>query len=578
MSKENVIEKKQNKFRKWIELNRSNFLVLVVGVPIIFTFFYPLLSGKVTGPSYYIFSMTLVFIFAAMTLSLNLEVGFLGIPNFGKVAFIAVGAYSYAITIDRLQGNYHEGESFLFGLEYTRAYLIVFALFVAIVMTGIFGALLTLPTLRLREDYLAIVTIVAGEIVRVIAFNQQEFGGFAGFFVGNPTVDQFSATEFLAGVFLRRVQLFFVLGIYAILLGIYTFQTRNLDGNDVVLYNSYQRKLLRNSVFAAIIVILFDFFKSEISVSRKILTYKMKFKIFGEPSMGLHLALLSLILGLVLYSTYLKNVLKVYEFFSIMAVFALVNYIVGISVNERRKGLTIFGSNIDNVTNLRTNEWFGMLFAFLVLLLVYVIMEEIANSPFGRTLRAIREDDTSAISVGKSIFEFRLRALIITSAISGLVGAVYAQIITVVSPLQFLPLLTFTLYIMLIIGGTGNNKGAIFGAAIIQLLFQITRGTLFVDSVWYYPDLIESIKQFTYVEANRQINPFNIGLIFVGVMLIVFLIYAPEGIIPEVKKSNPKYYELVKHYDSKLEEEGKLYEFLKSLTKAEETEDWVTND
>lgn len=577
MSEENVIEKKQNKLSKWIDENRSNFLVIVIGVPVVLTFFYPLLSGRVTSPSYYIFSMTLVFIYAAMTLSLNLEVGFLGIPNFGKVAFIAVGGYSYAITIDRLDGRFHEGESLLFGLVYTRAYLILFALIMATVITGIFGALLTLPTLRLREDYLAIVTIVTGEIIRVVAFNQEQFGGFDGYFVGNPTVDQFPATIFLSGVFLKRVQLFFVLGIYAILLGIYTFQTRNIDTNDVILFNLYQRKLFRNSVFVTIIVIIFDFFKTEISVSRELLTYKLKFSIFGEPSIGLHLALLSLTLGLVLYSAYLKNRLRVYEFFSILAGIAFVNYIAGISINETR-GLTIFGSNIDNATNIKSNEWFGMLFAFLILLLVYVIMEEIANSPFGRTLRAIREDDTSAISVGKSIFGFRLRALVIASAISGLVGAVFAQVITIVSPLQYLPLLTFTLYIMLIIGGTGNNKGAIFGAGIVQLLFQITRGTLFQDSVWFYPDLIESFSRFSYVGSNRQISPFNIGLIFVGVMLIVFLIYAPEGIIPEVKKNNPKYYELVKHYDSKQEEEDKLLEFLKSLTKVEETEDWISND
>ena len=123
-------------------------------------------------------------------------------------------------------------------------------------------------------------------------------------------------------------------------------------------------------------------------------------------------------------------------------------------------------------TSINNTNWYFMLLTGGVMYVVYYIMELIYHSPFGRALRAIREDDTSALSIGKSLFGLRLRGLILSNVLTGFVAAFYAMILSNISPQAFLPLLTFQLYIMVIVGGTGNNKGVIFGSILIQILIQ----------------------------------------------------------------------------------------------------------
>ena len=116
-----------------------------------------------SGTRYFLDTFAFVFLFAAMALTLNLEVGYLGLPNFGKVAFVMIGAYSYAM-------------SNVAGLNIFGIGEILTGLIVAMLVTGFSGVILSLPTLKLREDYFAIVTIVAGEILRLVANNEESLG------------------------------------------------------------------------------------------------------------------------------------------------------------------------------------------------------------------------------------------------------------------------------------------------------------------------------------------------------------------------------------------------------------------
>jgi branched-chain amino acid transport system permease protein len=102
-------------------------------------------------------------IFSIVSLSLNLEYGFTGLSNFGKVAFFLIGAYSYTLLV---QAN----------LNFILSFIL--ASFIA----GIFGLFVSLPALRLRADYLAIVTLAFGEVIRIVVKAEHWISLFLSYF------------------------------------------------------------------------------------------------------------------------------------------------------------------------------------------------------------------------------------------------------------------------------------------------------------------------------------------------------------------------------------------------------------
>ena len=105
-----------------------------------------------------------------------------------------------------------------------------------------------------------------------------------------------------------------------------------------------------------------------------------------------------------------------------------------------------------------------LVFVLILLIATYQFLELLIRSPYGRLLRAIREDETAAQSLGKDPAKIRLASLIIGSVIMGLSGGLYATFYAFISPQDILPILTFQIWAMLIVGGAGNNKGAVAGA------------------------------------------------------------------------------------------------------------------
>ena len=108
----------------------------------------------------------------------------------------------------------------------------------------------------------------------------------------------------------------------------------------------------------------------------------------------------------------------------------------------------------------------------VVVALLYLALERLVRSPWGRVLRAIREDETAALALGKSAVKFRLQAFAIGGGIMGLAGAVQAHFIGFIAPENYLPMLTFQVWAMLIVGGSGNNRGAILGAVLVWGLWR----------------------------------------------------------------------------------------------------------
>ena len=276
-------------------------------------------------------------IFGILALSLNLEFGFTGLANFGKVAFFLIGAYSYALLSQ-------------VGVPF---YLCLAG---GALVSAIFGLLISLPALRLRADYLAIVMLTFGEILRLIVKSEDWIAGGDWGTAVSPAISIRGA--------------------------------------------SHQVDVLVN-------------------------------------------------IGLV----------------------------------------------------------------YSCLLICFLVMQRLANSPYGRVLRAIREDEVAAEALGKNRAKYKAQALMIGSAMAGIAGGLYAQYLQCVLPGMFMPMVTFTVWIMVLVGGPGNNWGVLVGAALV-MFFE--RGANLAKDYLVLP-----------------IDPSNLQYILFGALILFVLFYRPQGLFKE---------------------------------------------
>jgi branched-chain amino acid transport system permease protein len=152
----------------------------------------------------------------------------------------------------------------------------------------------------------------------------------------------------------------------------------------------------------------------------------------------------------------------------------------------------------------------------VVLVLVYAALERLVRSPWGRVLRAIREDETAAESLGKRAFRFRLQSFVIGCTVMGLGGALYAHFVGYIAPEDFLPILTFQLWTMLIVGGSGNNRGAVLGAFVVWGLWTLAGGVL-----------------REIVPAQHQARAATLQVVLIGLSLVAVLLLRPRGLLGE---------------------------------------------
>jgi len=152
----------------------------------------------------------------------------------------------------------------------------------------------------------------------------------------------------------------------------------------------------------------------------------------------------------------------------------------------------------------------------VVLALVYFAIERARKSPWGRVLRAVRENELGAQAAGKDITRFRLEAFVLGSMIMGLGGALYAHFVGFVSPEAFEPIFgTFLAWVMLIAGGSGNNKGAVLGAFLIWI-------------VWSGTELLTNL-----LPAGMATQASALRILLIGLLLQVILLKRPEGVLTE---------------------------------------------
>ena len=137
--------------------------------------------------------------------------------------------------------------------------------------------------------------------------------------------------------------------------------------------------------------------------------------------------------------------------------------------------------------------------------------------PVGRTLKAMREGDEVPLALGKQVSSFRIRAMAVGGGLGGLAGALYAHYISYIAPEFFLPLETFIVWAMVILGGAGNFLGVVVGTFIIQAIYNSTR---------FLADLVP-------IDAS-VLGPLR--MIFISVLIILVIIYKPKGLLPERRR------------------------------------------
>ena len=177
------------------------------------------------------------------------------------------------------------------------------------------------------------------------------------------------------------------------------------------------------------------------------------------------------------------------------------------------KGLYRIPEFLGHLVSPANYDYLFLVVVLVVLALLYLAVQRAVNSPWGRVLRAIREDEVAAQASGKDVYSFKLQAFILGSIIMGIGGALYAHHVRFIAPITFDPLLaTFVIWAMLMVGGSGNNRGAILGAFVV---WGIWSGTQFLP--WFF--------------ADPNFRFFMIGVLIVGVILI-----RPGGILGETRR------------------------------------------
>ncbi|MBE0408224.1 MAG: branched-chain amino acid ABC transporter permease [Anaerolineales bacterium] len=161
-----------------------------------------------------------------------------------------------------------------------------------------------------------------------------------------------------------------------------------------------------------------------------------------------------------------------------------------------------------------------LVIVLVFLVFIYLALEAGIRSPWGRVLRAIREDEVMAAANGKNVFAFKLQSLAIGAMIMGIGGALYTHYSAAIQPSIFMPLFgTFIIWAMLTLGGTGNNKGAILGAFIVWALWSWS--TLAITQV--VPPALETRAPY-------------IRYVLIGLLLVVVILKRPRGLIGEERQ------------------------------------------
>lgn len=225
-------------------------------------------------------------------------------------------------------------------------------------------------------------------------------------------------------------------------------------------------------------------------------------------------ALLGLIVGLIA----LRNLRGIY--FSIVTLGAVyVLYVFAsqyVPLFDGYNGVYGLINPLGDALGIAFNDYpyYFLVFCVIIFALVYLFMGRISGSRFGLALRSLREDERASAAFGRDIYMLKLKAYVLGAATGGLAGSLLAAYITAFNPSAWSPIEAIILYSAILVGGKGNIRGVTLGVVMIFMVVQ--ESTRFLPDVPGHPNVIPSLR-----------------LITIGLVLVLFLRFRPQGLIPE---------------------------------------------
>jgi branched-chain amino acid transport system permease protein len=182
-------------------------------------------------------------------------------------------------------------------------------------------------------------------------------------------------------------------------------------------------------------------------------------------------------------------------------------------------GLSLVPAPLQSAINPQSvgYQWGYGVVAIVLAFAVYLFVTRITESPYGRTLRAMRDNDVVADSLGKNLRSLRLSSLVIGGAIAGLSGGMLVGFINLWDPQAWGYAETVVLFAAVIIGGLGNHRGAVLGAILVPVAFE--EATRYIPPVANNPNLIPALQW-----------------VVIGSLIILFLWFRPQGVLPERRR------------------------------------------
>jgi neutral amino acid transport system permease protein len=403
--------------------------------------------------------------YALFSLGLNLQWGFTGLINFGHVAFLTLGAYvTVLLTLNGVP--------------------ILLATLAGGLCAALLGLLIGLSTLRLREDYLAIVTIGVAEVVRLIALNEEWLTkGTRGVYSYPLPLDKLDPNLAVKVGMIGVLTGIFGLGLWSL----WRWVSQLPQGDRSAPKRAIPLLLGYGLCLALLAATLWLGFSVD----------------FGFLFAGI----VPLALGVGVPYLQLKQPivqLKQQPWSTLMAI-ATATFAFSVA-------MMAYWADVLGLWNYTYKA--GLMWLLVVTVaLVFWRLEALVHSPWGRVLKAIREDEEVAKALGKNVFRYKLQSLMIGGAIAGLAGSFYAWQLTFINPDGFISLLTFQAWIIVVLGGSGNNVGTLLGALIFWAYDAATR---FLLPVLLHLD-------------DARLGAFRVMVI--GLLMIVLMMWRPQGIL-----------------------------------------------
>ena len=161
-------------------------------------------------------------------------------------------------------------------------------------------------------------------------------------------------------------------------------------------------------------------------------------------------------------------------------------------------------------------QWVYLAWSLFLVLVIFLFLRRLLRAPFGRNLRAVRDNEAAAAAVGRNVFTLRMQSFVIGGMIAGLSGALLVEFVNAWAPGSWLYPETFALITAIIVGGRANMGGVTIGTILVPVLFlEVTR---FLPSIGY-PGLIDALEW-----------------VVIGLLTLIFMWFRPQGLLPERRR------------------------------------------